>query len=278
MNRRVAYPLFVVDAFTGNGLLGNPAGVCPLATWPSEAAMQRLAHRLALSETAYFAPDGAETYLLRWFTPKTEADLCGHATLASAAVYFREIDPGASAIRFSTVKAGDLTVTRSDDLLELDFPSQPAEPGLVAGIAAALGAEPAETLTIPGHTNVAVFADETTVRGLEPDMARVAALDGRKVIATAPGDASDFVSRCFVPKAGIPEDPVTGSAHTTLLPYWSQRLGKENLHAIQVSQRGGELFCTDRGDRVGIAGRAVIRQSGRVDIEGDPPQPELSPA
>ena len=239
--------------------------------------MQALAKQLALSETAYFAPDGAAGYRLRWFTPDTEVDLCGHATLASAAVFFRDIDPGASAVRFSTLKAGDLAVTRVGDLLELDFPAQPAEPGLVAGIGAALGAEPLETLMIPGRTSVAVFADEGKVRGLRPDMARIAAVDGILVIATAPGDASDFVSRCFAPRAGIPEDPVTGSAHTTLAPYWSRRLGKPTLHAVQASERGGELFCEDRGDRTGIAGRAAIRQRGRVDLESAPPQAELAP-
>jgi PhzF family phenazine biosynthesis protein len=278
MTVKQAQSLFVVDAFTGEGLRGNPAAVCPLDAWPSETVMQALAHKLALSETAYFAPDDRGGYLLRWFTPETEADLCGHATLASAAVFFRAIDTGASAVRFSTLRAGELTVTRDGDMLELDFPSQPAAPGPVAGIGAALGAEPVETLTIPGDTNVAVFAAERTVRGLRPDMARVMALDGRKVIATAAGEASDFVSRCFVPRAGIPEDPVTGSAHTTLVPYWSRRLGKARLHAVQVSERGGVLFCTDRGGRVGIAGHATIRESGRVDLGSDALRAELTPA
>jgi len=278
MSDKQIRPLFVVDAFTGEGLDGNPAGVCPLDAWPPDPAMQRLATRLGLSETAYLAPDAAASHLLRWFTPETEVELCGHATLASAAVFFREIDPAASAVRFSTLKAGDLTVTRDGDLLELDFPSEPPEAGPVAGISEALGATHVETLTIPGRASIAVFADEATVRGLRPDMTRVAALDGWKVIATAPGDACDFVSRCFVPRAGIPEDPVTGSAHTILIPYWSHRLGKAKLHAVQVSDRGGELFCTDRGARVGIAGRAVIRQSGTVDFADSVAQPELAPA
>jgi PhzF family phenazine biosynthesis protein len=270
--------LFVADAFTGQGLLGNPAGVCLLEAWPSEAAMQELAGRLALSETAFYAPDGTATYLLRWFTPETEVDLCGHATLASAAVFFQKVDPGVSAVRFATREAGDLMVTRGGDLLELDLPSHPAEPNPIAGIGAAFGAEPVETLAIPGRVSVAVFADENTVRELHPDMGRVAALDGQLVIATAPARSSDFVSRCFAPRAGIAEDPVTGSAHATLVPYWSQRLGKAELHAVQVSQRGGELFCTDRGDRVGIAGRVAIRQSGRVDFDSASPLPELAPA
>jgi len=276
MSGRPERPLFVADAFTGQGLLGNPAAVCPLDSWPSDAAMQALATRLGLSETAFFAPNGDGTYLLRWFTPETEVDLCGHATLASGGVFFRKIDPGASAVRFSTLQAGDLTVTRSGDLLELDFPSQPAESATVDGIAEALDAEPVETLAIPGRASIAVFADETAVRGLDPDSRRVAALDAQMVIATARGRASDFVSRCFAPRAGIPEDPVTGSAHTILIPYWSRRLGKTKLHAIQVSERGGDLYCTDRGERVGIAGRVAIRQSGRVDLENPSPQPDFA--
>lgn len=271
-------PIFVVDAFVGEGLAGNPAAVCPLESWPADAAMQALAHRLALSETAFFAPEIDGRYLLRWFTPVTEADLCGHATLASAAVFFRELDPGASAVRFRSLNAGALTVTRQNELLELDFPARPAEPGQDPGIAEALGAEPAEILTIPGSTSLAVFEDEQTVRDLNPDMERVTRLDGKKIIVTAPGEASDFVSRCFVPQAGIPEDPVTGSAHTTLVPYWSRRLGKAKLHALQVSERGGELFCTDRGDRIAIAGRANIRQTGRADLSSAPPVAELVPA
>lgn len=270
--------IFVVDAFTGEGLAGNPAAVCPLETWPDDAAMQALAHRMALSETAYFAPAGDGSYLLRWFTPVTEADLCGHATLASAAIFFREIDPGGSVVQFRSLKAGALTVTRDNDLLELDFPAQPAEPGQDPGIAEALGAQPAEILTIPGSTSLAVFEDEKTVRDLRPDMERVARLDGKKVIVTAPGAECDFVSRCFVPRAGIPEDPVTGSAHTTLVPYWSKRLAKAKLRALQVSERGGELFCTDRGDRIAIAGRASIRQTGTADLASAPPVAELVPA
>ncbi len=277
-NMKTTQPLFVVDAFTGKGLRGNPAAVCPLQSWPSDAVMQALAHKLALSETAYFVPDADTGYLLRWFTPETEVELCGHATLASAAIFFRQIDPAASTVRFRSLKAGELTVTRDGDLLELDFPSEAAEPAPVQGIADALGAEPAETLAIPGRASIAVFADEATVRGLRPDMARVAALDGWKVIATAPGEHSDFVSRCFVPRAGIPEDPVTGSAHTILVPYWSRRLGKARLHAFQVSERGGELFCADRGARVAIAGRAAIRESGHVDLGGAGLRAELTPA
>lgn len=271
-------PLYVVDAFTGDGYRGNPAGVCPLDGWPPDTAMQALATQLGLSETAFFGFGDGTNIQLRWFTPETEVDLCGHATLASAEIFFRYIDPNASEVLFSTLRAGNLAVVRNGNLLELDFPSQPAEPAPVEAIDDALGVRPVETLTVPGRASIAVFADEETVRGLRPKMTQVAALDGLMVIATAPGNGCDFVSRCFVPRAGIPEDPVTGSAHTILIPYWSRRLGKTELHALQVSERGGELFCADRGARVGIAGRATIRQQGQVDLASAMPEPMLSPA
>ncbi|MEN8197930.1 MAG: PhzF family phenazine biosynthesis protein [Pseudomonadota bacterium] len=266
--------IFVVDAFVGEGLTGNPAAVCPRENWLADDVMQAVAREMALSETAFFAPrdDG---YLLRWFTPTTEADFCGHATLASAAVYFTHMNTGALAVRFHSLKYGPLTVTRNGDLLELDFPALPAEKSSLDGLSAALGAKPVEVLRIPGSTCMAVFENEAAVRGLAPDMAALTALADQKIIATAPGDKVDFVSRCFVPRAGIPEDPVTGSAHTTLIPYWSARLGKAELRAFQVSARGGELFCTDRGDRVAIAGRAAIRSSGTLDLAGSAPRAEL---
>lgn len=266
--------IYVVDAFVGEGLAGNPAAVCPRGDWLADEVMQSVAREMALSETAFFAPvdDG---YLLRWFTPATEVDLCGHATLSSAAVYFTYLDPGASAVRFQTLKAGVLTVTRNGDLLELDFPARPAGPGSPDGLAAALGATPADILRIPGATCMAVFDSEDAVRGLTPDMALLSALEDRMIIATAPGEQADFMSRCFAPRAGIDEDPVTGSAHTTLVPYWSTRLGKAELRAVQASARGGELFCTDRDDRVAIAGRAAIRSAGTLDLAGALPRAEL---
>lgn len=270
-------PIYVADAFVGDGLSGNPAAICPLAQWLPDETMQAIARKMDLSETAFFVPQGDE-YGLRWFTPTVEANLCGHATLASAAVFFDRIAPAASAINFVSPRSGPLGVRRRDDLLELDFPANPAAPSAIAGIAGALRATPVETLAAADRKCLAVFDEEAAVRALRPDMRRVAALDDVMVIVTAPGDASDFVSRCFVPRAGIPEDPVTGSAHTTLAPYWSARLGKKSLHAIQVSERGGELFCEDRGGRIAIAGRAAIRQIGQIDLEGASPQPELAPA
>lgn len=270
-----ATAIYVADAFVGEGLAGNPAAVCPLGEWLADGIMQSVAREMALSETAFFA-DRGHGYLLRWFTPATEVDLCGHATLASAAVFFTHLDPGASAVRFHTLKAGDLAVTRNGELLELDFPARPAAPNGLDGLAAAIGAQPVEILRIPGATCMAVFDSADVVRGLSPDMAGLAALEDRMIIATAPGNGVDFVSRCFAPRAGIDEDPVTGSAHTTLVPYWSARLGRKNLHAVQASARGGELFCTDRGDRIAIAGRAAIRGVGTLDLAGPAPRAELA--
>ena len=260
-------PVHIIDAFTGDGFEGNPAAVCPVDEWLPDVAMQAIATKLALSETAFFAPAG-DGYLLRWFTPATEVDLCGHATLASAAVVLRKLDPGRDAVSFSTLKSGILTVARRDDLLEMDFPAQPAAPAPQEGVGAALGSEPAEILVVPGETCLAAFDSEARVRGLRPDMALIEGLDATMIIATAPGEDCDFASRCFAPRAGIPEDPVTGSAHTTLTPYWSARLGKRKLHARQVSGRGGELFCEDRGSRVAIAGRAIMRAAGSVLARG----------
>lgn len=269
--------LYVVDAFVGEGLSGNPAAVCPLTEWLPEETMQAIAREMDLSETAFFVPQG-DQYGLRWFTPTVEAELCGHATLASAAVFFDRIGPAASGVDFMSLRSGPLGVKRRDDLLELDFPARPATPKAIAGIAEALGATPTEILAAVEYVCLVVFDDEAEIRALRPDMEKVAALPDVMVIATAPGDASDFVSRVFVPRAGIPEDPVTGSAHTTLMPYWSARLGRKSLRGIQVSARGGELFCEDRGDRIAIAGRAAIRQVGHIELDGPRLRPVLAAA
>lgn len=277
MNRRDIGSIFVVDAFVGEDMTGNPAAVCPRADWLSESTMQGIAQEMGLSETAFFAPrfDGQ---LLRWFTPITEVDLCGHATLASAAVYFANTDAKASVVHFYTLNAGLLRVSRRGELLEMDFPSRPAGRGQPEGIREIFGATPVEVLRIEGKTCMAVFEDEEVLRSLSPDPQAVMRLKESTVIATAPGKSADFVSRVFAPRAGIPEDPVTGSAHTTLVPYWSARLGRTELHAVQVSPRGGELFCADRGDRVAIAGRAAIRSVGRIVPAGPAPRVELAEA
>jgi len=255
-------PFYQVDAFTDRVFGGNPAAVCLLDQWPEDSVMQAIAAENNLSETAFLVGSGAD-YDLRWFTPVLEIDLCGHATLASAYVIFNFLEPNLAAVRFQTA-SGELRVGREGDLLVMNFPARrPEQVGVVAGLADALGAAPEE---VYGARDIlAVFATESQVRTMAPDFAALEKIkDAFAVIVTAPGDNVDFVSRFFAPKAGIPEDPVTGSAHCTLVPYWSPRLGKQKLHALQVSARGGELFCEDKGERVSMAGRAVLFAQGEL--------------
>ncbi len=260
-------PLYQVDAFTSRPFAGNPAAVCPLDAWIPDDLLQAIALENNLSETAFFVPEGTG-YRLRWFTPATEVDLCGHATLASAFVLFSELGCRQAEIRFET-RSGPLAVTRRDDgRLEMDFPAQPPTPGADLGdVAGALGAEPVETWSAP--YGLAVFRSADEVRRLRPDFARILELPVRDLIATAPADGddeADFVSRFFAPGHGIPEDPVTGSAHCILAPYWARRLGRRRLFARQISARGGELWLEDRGDRVAIAGDAVLVLRGEIAV------------
>jgi PhzF family phenazine biosynthesis protein len=258
--------LYQVDAFaTGEPFTGNPAAVCPLDGWLPDAVMQAIAAENNLSETAFFVPEG-DGYRLRWFTPTTEVDLCGHATLATAFVVFGWLAPWRRGIPFQTEKAGPLTVTRAGDLLALDFPSRPAQPCSQSdAVAAALGKRP--TALLAARDYLAVFERAEDVAALRPDFAAVAALDRFAVIVTAPGtDGIDFVSRFFAPARGVDEDPVTGSAHCTLIPYWAERLGKTRLEARQLSRRGGALSCGLRGDRVTIAGRAALYLTGTISL------------
>lgn len=255
--------IYQVDAFTGKVFAGNPAAVCPVTQeWPANAVLQSIAAENNLSETAFFRSENGE-YALRWFTPRAEVDLCGHATLASAFVIFRHVDAAAETVRFST-RSGTLEVTRRDDLLRMDFPTRPAQ-GLTgdADVVAALGSEPTELLLSRDY--LAVYESQGEIAALEPDMRLLERL-GRCVIVSAPGDNVDCVSRFFAPHLGIPEDPVTGSAHCTLVPYWAQRLGKGTLHCRQLSERGGELFCEDLGTRIAIAGRAVQYLRGEIEV------------
>ncbi len=258
-------PFYQVDAFTGQLFGGNPAAVCPLTTWPSDDFMQRIAAENNLSETAFLVPMAKGRYALRWFTPEVEVDLCGHATLASAFVLFSFIDPTLISVDFETA-SGLLTVTRSGDRLAMDFPARPPVPIATPEILAeALGAWPLEVLT--SRDLVAVFPDEEAVRTMAPDFALLRQLgDVLGIIVTARGDTVDFVSRFFAPNVGVNEDPVTGSAHSTLIPYWSRRLQKSQLHALQLSKRGGELFCENMGERVCIAGQAVLYARGELYI------------
>jgi len=246
---------FQVDAFTDRPFAGNPAAVVPLERWLDDALMQAIAAENNLSETAFFAPQG-DVYGLRWFTPVSEIDLCGHATLATAHVLFNELGVAADALQFDT-RSGRLTVTRQGDLLQMDFPLWSVGPlAKDPGIAEALGATPVDTLATSACL-MAVFADEASVATLAPDMRAVAALHPFGLIVTAPGEAHDFVSRFFAPAVGIDEDPVTGSTHCALAPFWAARLGKSTLKARQISARGGELECELRGERVLLRGRAV---------------------
>jgi PhzF family phenazine biosynthesis protein len=265
----VLIPIYQVDAFASEPLRGklfsgNPAAVCPLDRWLKDETLQAIAAENNLSETAYYIRQNGR-YHLRWFTPAVEVDLCGHATLAAAFVILElRRETGEPKITFDS-RSGELSVVRENDLYVLDFPSRyPAECAEDAVLFEALGARP--TAFHRTSDCFCVFETEDQVRTLAPDMSKLAAVDCRGVIVTAPGKDCDFVSRFFAPRAGIPEDPVTGSAHTNLIPYWSRRLGKKKLFARQISQRGGELWCEDRGARVGIGGRAVKYLEGQITV------------
>ncbi len=256
-------PLYQVDAFARRVFEGNPAAVVPLDDLLPDAVMQAIAAENNLAETAFFIRSGDE-YKLRWFTPATEVDLCGHATLASAFVIFEFLEPERKSVVFDTC-SGRLAVERREGLLAMDFPSRPperVEP--CAGLVEALGGSPREIWASRDY--MVVYGSEEEVRALRPDFERLAEADRFAVIATAPAktEGYDFVSRFFAPAAGVPEDPVTGSAHCTLVPYWSQRLEQRRLRARQLSRRGGELECEWKGERVEIAGRAVLYLKGTI--------------
>ena len=259
-------PLYQVDAFTSRLFSGNPAAVCPLPEWLPEATMQAIAAENNLAETAFFTPQG-EGYLLRWFTPTVEVDLCGHATLASGFVVTHILQPERRSVTFDTLKAGPLEVKRDGDLLAMDFPAWPPERQAAdPRILAALGLAPAQSFVARGRT-LAVYDRAEDVAALRPDFAAMRAVPGEDAIVTAPGpDGIDFVSRYFAPNHGIDEDAVTGSAHCVLTPYWAARLGNQRLDARQISARGGDLVCTLRGDRVTIAGRAVLYLEGTITV------------
>ena len=256
-------PLYQVDAFTSRLFGGNPAAVVLLDEWLPDNVLAAIAAENNLAETAYVLPR-ADVTPLRWFTPEVEVDLCGHATLAAAHVLFRHTLPTLERIAFST-RSGMLSVTRTGDLLSMDFPSRAgAQVEVTEHLAQALGNRPQAAYM--ARDLMAVFSSEDEIRNLRPDAQRIAALDAFAVIATAPGRDVEFVSRFFAPRAGIPEDPVTGSAHCTLIPYWAARLGKLELTAKQLSRRGGELYCKLRGDRVEIAGRCVEYLRGEITV------------
>lgn len=248
-------PLHQIDAFASRPFEGNPAAVMPLDAWLPDALMQAIAAENNLSETAFLVKESTG-WRIRWFTTVSEVDLCGHATLASAWLILHELEPESGRVSFQS-RSGPLAVDREGENLVLDFPSRPGRlaPELAGPLAKALGVRPREVRL--ARDVMAVLEDEAAVRAVRPDYGAMEGLPGMGTLITAPGQAYDFVSRCFFPGDGVPEDPVTGSAHCTLIPYWAERLGKTRLRAFQASPRGGELACELAGGRVRIAGRAV---------------------
>ncbi|MCL2404545.1 MAG: PhzF family phenazine biosynthesis protein [Defluviitaleaceae bacterium] len=257
---------FIVDAFTDELFKGNQAGVCITNEWPDDYLMQKIAFENNLSETAFVVKQGSH-YGLRWFTPKVEVDLCGHATLAAAYVVlnFSEISAANTNVQFET-KSGILTVTKVGDLYEMDFPSrEPRQIELTANMCNAIGATALEAHL--SRDLVLLLDSEQQVRDLSPNFDLIKQLGYFAVVVTAKGIDIDFVSRFFTPGAGVPEDPVTGSAHSTLIPFWAKRLGKDKMVARQLSARGGTLYCENHGERVKISGKAVLYLQGEIFVE-----------
>lgn len=259
--------MYQVDAFASRLFAGNPAGVVPLTAWLPDATMQAIAAENNVAETAFFVPDG-EDYQLRWFTPAVEVALCGHATLAAGFIVMTKLSPGKSEARFQS-RSGPLKVARAGEMLALDFPAQPPQPRVMPQrFIDALGKKPVQILAAEKY--LALYDSEADVAALRPDMVVLAEIDRDGVIASAPGGPRnpgvDFVSRYFAPHAGIPEDPATGSAHCTLVPYWAKRLGKKQLRGRQISSRVGDFTCEDRGERVSIAGNAHLYLEGKIHV------------
>lgn len=260
--------LYQIDAFTERVFGGNPAAVCPLDQWLPDALMQQIAMENNLAETAFYTRDDGR-FQIRWFTPEVEVDLCGHATLAAAFAIFNFERFGGPAIEFGS-RSGLLRVFKDGDLLTLDFPAdRPIKSAAPDGLTEALGLSPVEVYR--GKSDyMLVYSTAGQIENMKPDMLRIASIQARGIIVTAPGDDVDFVSRFFAPQSGIPEDPVTGSAHTTLTPYWAGRLERMELHARQLSKRGGWLRCRLAGDRVEISGQARPYLTGEIELQGGP--------
>jgi len=256
--------IYQADAFAASLFKGNPAAVVPLKQWLSDELMQQIALENNLSETAFFIPEG-DHFHIRWFTPKAEVKLCGHATLATAHVIFNELGFQDELIQFNS-KSGILTVKKVEDKLQLDFPAdfaQPVEP--IPVFAEAFGTHP--LATFKGRTDyLLLFDSEETIQKFQPDISLLLSTNARGIMVTAKGNDVDFVSRFFAPAVGVNEDPVTGSAHTTLIPFWAKRLNKTEMTALQLSARGGQLWCTLSGDRVLIAGKAVTYLRGEIEV------------
>lgn len=256
--------IYQADAFASSLFKGNPAAVVRLHAWLPDQIMQQIALENNLSETAFFIPESGHFHI-RWFTPKAEVQLCGHATLATAHILFNELDFPGDVIDFES-KSGVLTVAKVGDKLQLDFPADFAtEVAPVPAFAEAFGALP--LATFKGRTDyLLLFESETIIRSMQPSIQMLLGTAARGIMVTAPGEKVDFVSRFFAPAVGVNEDPVTGSAHTTMIPFWAKRLGKTELTARQLSARGGELWCQLSGDRALIAGKAVTYLRGEIEI------------
>ena len=261
--------IFQVDAFTSTPFGGNPAAVVPLTEWLPDESLMDIAAENNLSETAFFVK-GDSGYDIRWFTPKVEVNLCGHATLASAYVIFNCLKAEEDGIFFNSHRSGPLGVTRSGDTMTLDFPAYDInEVEQSAELADAVGVIPSRTWETKGNKIMLLLESETEVRELAPDFNALLDIPYDGVIVTAKGDTADFVSRMFAPRIGIPEDPVTGAMHCSLIPYWSEALGKREMFARQVSARGGELFCEMAGDRVKIGGKATLYMKGEIYVASE---------
>jgi PhzF family phenazine biosynthesis protein len=258
-------PIFQIDAFTSRRFGGNPAAVMPMKTFLADAILQSIAAENNLAETAFLVPENGD-YRLRWFTPRVEVPLCGHATLASAAVVMERLEPGRNRVVFHSA-SGPLTVQRGRAGYVMDFPARPSEPVATSPeLVQALGVVPIEVLANE-FNYMALLESEKLLRELAPDMAALARIERPGVIVTAPGDGNyDFISRYFAPAKGIAEDPVTGAAHCMLAPYWAKRLGKKEFRAYQASQRGGEVVCRLVNDRIELKGECVFYLEGEVEV------------
>ena len=256
--------IFQVDAFTNRLFAGNPAAVCPLTEWLEDDAMLKIAAENNLAETAFFVKKD-DVYEIRWFTPVVEMNLCGHATLASAFVIFDCLKLEENKVEFYSSKSGKLSVEKQDEILILDFPRYGVnEIEIDADLVEAVGKKPLQTWETQGNMVLMLFDAEDDIKNIAPDMSALGKIPFDEVIVTAKGDSADFVSRMFAPRIGIPEDPVTGAIHCSLIPFWAERLGKETLYARQISARGGELFCELKGERVKIGGNATLYLKGEI--------------
>jgi PhzF family phenazine biosynthesis protein len=255
---------YQVDAFTDRLFGGNPAGVCPIDQWLPDETMQKIAMENNVSETAFFIRKG-DGFHIRWFTPKVEVALCGHATLASAHIIFQNLGFQGETISFES-RSGILNVSREGNLLILDFPANmPQRTSLPDDFVQALNITPVQCYR--GKDDyLLLYKSQKEIEALIPDFKKLEKVDARAVIVTAPGEKVDFVSRFFGPRVGVDEDPVTGSAHTVLIPFWAEKLGKKEMKALQLSRRGGTLFCRLRGDRVDIGGQAVTYLKGEITV------------